>query len=120
MNDQYIALREAYNALDVVNAELRKTIKKLKTKNAALTKQVADAQSQTAALAQERERLRRKLDAAVEDILCDDHCDVCAHKNSGTSCERVEFECGECDDPACICRCCRDENKWQWRGAVEL
>ena len=57
--------------------------------------------------------------AAVEDIMCNDRCDVCLHKDGGTSCERVDLDCAECDDPVCVCRCCRNEDKWEWRGNAE-
>ena len=65
------------------------------------------------------EEAKRKTDMAVADIKCADHCDVCMHKDSGTSCERVDFDCAECDDPVCICRCCRNNDKWEWRGNAE-
>jgi hypothetical protein len=62
---------------------------------------------------------QRRADAAVEDIMCNDRCDACMHKDSGTSCERVDFDCAECDDPVCVCRGCRDEDKWECRGNAE-
>lgn len=62
---------------------------------------------------------QRKTDMAISDTTCADFCDICLHKDSGTSCERVDFDCAECDDPVCVCRCCRNEDKWEWRGNAE-
>lgn len=81
--------------------------------------QYTDLEADYMILKAENERLKARLDMAVSDIMCADHCDVCLHKDSGTSCERVDFDCAKCDYPVCVCRCCRDEDKWEWRGNAE-
>ena len=66
---------------------------------------------------EENERLKAELEAAIKDIMCLDHCDVCVHSREGNcSCEAAGFNCLVCKDENCTCRGCRDENKWQWRG----
>jgi hypothetical protein len=81
--------------------------------------QYTDLEADYMILKAENEQLKARLDMAISDIMCGDYCDVCLHKDSGTSCERVDFDCAECDDPVCVCRCCRDEDKWEWRGNAE-
>lgn len=62
---------------------------------------------------------QRRERAAVEDIFCADRCDVCRHTASGTECEENDFDCLICQSETCICKTCRDEDKWQWRGPQE-
>lgn len=38
---------------------------------------------------------------------------------NGVMANKAISRLAKCDDPACICRCCRDENKWEWRGNAE-
>ena len=65
----------------------------------------------------DNERLKAELEAAIKDIMCLDHCDVCVHsRERNWSCEAADFDCLVCKDENCTCRGCRDENKWQWRG----
>lgn len=70
-----------------------------------------DAWKKQALEAQRRER------AAVEDIMCRDHCDVCVSgKERDGECKAANYDCQTCRSATCRCRECRDENKWQWRG----
>lgn len=44
-------------------------------------------------------------------------CDPCKH-NHGGECENADFDCMTCDCD-CICKSCRDNSNWEWRGAKE-
>ena len=58
--------------------------------------------------------------AAVEDIMCRDHCDVCVSgKEHGGECKKADYNCLSCKSETCMCRDCRDEDHWQWRGPQE-
>jgi hypothetical protein len=63
----------------------------------------------TAALAASQ----RRADAAVADLKHMDNCDICKHGQ--TAPDGCDCECDECTLP-CVCRDCRNEDKWQWRG----
>jgi len=57
------------------------------------------------------------LKRAVEDIKCKDHCDVCKFSREGEEdCTKYDFDCAKCQSRKCVCRTCRNESKWQWRG----
>ena len=57
------------------------------------------------------------LKQAVEDIKCNDHCDVCKFSREGEEdCTKYDFDCAKCQSRKCVCRTCRNESKWQWRG----
>ena len=63
---------------------------------------------------------QRRERAAIEDILCNDHCDACKFQKDGVDeCEKNDFDCENCQSEKCVCRTCRDEDKWQWRGPQE-
>ena len=65
-------------------------------------------------------RMTRRADAAVRDIMCSDHCDVCKHNRGDVAeCDASDFECGDCKSDNCVCRHCQDEDKWEWRGVTE-
>ena len=66
------------------------------------------------ALEVELTRVTAERDAAVADLHHNDACTVCV----GSSVPVIGCDC-ECDTCKLDCRCreCRDENKWQWRGA---
>ncbi|MDD3243544.1 MAG: hypothetical protein PHD32_07480 [Eubacteriales bacterium] len=60
-------------------------------------------------------------DAAVKDIMCKDHCDVCKHsRENNCNCDAADFDCLVCKEESCTCRGCRDENKWEWRGKEHI
>ena len=63
----------------------------------------------------ELEQVKRERDAAVADIMCRDHCDVCKYSKYDGSCDESDFDCETCKN-ACPCATCRNENKWEWRG----
>lgn len=62
-------------------------------------------------------RVTAERDAAVRDIMCRDHCDVCVsgHEHDG-ECAKADYDCMTCKSATCLCRECRNESKWQWRG----
>ena len=63
---------------------------------------------------------QRREQAAVEDIMCRDHCDVCVSgKEHGGECKKADYDCLSCKSETCMCRDCRDEDRWQWRGPQE-
>ncbi len=72
----------------------------------------------------EIDRLRRDLaasqrreKAAVKDIMCCDHCDVCLFgKEHDGECKKADYDCLTCKSATCACRECRNEDHWQWRG----
>jgi hypothetical protein len=66
-------------------------------------------ESLTAQLAESRRREK----AAVADLKHMDNCDICKHGQ--TAPDGCDCECDECTLP-CVCRDCRNEDKWQWRG----
>ena len=61
---------------------------------------------------------QRRADAAVEDIMCRDHCDVCKYSKYDGTCDESDFDCQTCKN-ACPCATCRNEDKWEWRGPQE-
>ena len=61
---------------------------------------------------------KRRERAAVEDIMCRDHCDVCKYSKYDGRCDESDFDCGTCRN-TCPCAMCRDESNWQWRGPQE-
>ena len=74
---------------------------------------IADYLAVKEALAAKEDELKQ----AVEDIKCRDHCDVCKFSNEGSEdCDTYDFDCQKCQSRKCVCRTCRDESKWQWRG----
>lgn len=78
---------------------------------------VSHSPTDLTALLSEVKRLRRERDAAVEDIMCRDHCDVCKYSRDGVEdCDKVDFDCAICQSTKCKCRTCRNEDKWDWRG----
>lgn len=56
---------------------------------------------------------RRRESAAVADLKHMDNCDICKHGQ--TAPDGCDCECDECTLP-CVCRDCRNEDKWEWRG----
>ncbi len=77
---------------------------------------IAGQETLQKALAESQRRER----AAVGDILCSDRCDVCKFQKDGVDeCEKNDFDCENCQSEKCVCRTCRDEDKWQWRGPQE-
>lgn len=42
-----------------------------------------------------------------------DICDICKHKDAESDCC---CDCDDCYSEKCICRDCRDFDKWEWRG----
>lgn len=71
----------------------------------------------------ERDMLARKLkeveaerDAAVAYIKNCDDCEMCKHANSDPNCWDYVFDCEYCTSEICVCRHCRDMDKWEWRG----
>ena len=71
------------------------------------------AEKAEAALKESQERC----DAAIEDIRLDDKCKVCAHGQNDI--EGCDVECLDCKSEICVCRTCRDCDKWQWRGVLK-
>jgi hypothetical protein len=61
--------------------------------------------------------LERELAAAKEDLHHNDACSVCIGAEQGI-CKDCDLECLDCRLD-CRCKDCRDENKWEWRGARE-
>ena len=80
---------------------------------AVLLARIAELEAQLAA-SQHREQ------AAVHDIMCRDHCDVCVSgKERDNECKNADYDCQTCKSETCTCRECRDEDHWQWRGPHE-
>lgn len=52
------------------------------------------------------------LESAIRDIKHGDNCEVCKHNVEQPECDR---ECLDCELD-CMCKDCRDESLWQWRG----
>lgn len=78
-------------------------------------KEMVESMGQTnSALAKKLVAVGAERDAAVADLHHNDACTVCV----GSSVQEVECDC-ECDGSKLDCRCreCRNESKWQWRGA---
>ena len=69
-------------------------------------------ESLTAQLAESRRREK----AAVADLKHMDNCDICKHGQ--TAPDECDCECDGCTLP-CVCRDCRNEDKWEWRGPSE-
>lgn len=61
---------------------------------------------------------RRREQAAIHDIMCRDHCDVCKYSKNDGSCDESDFDCETCKN-TCPCATCRNESNWQWRGPQE-
>ena len=60
---------------------------------------------------------QRRERAAVEDIMCRDHCDVCiSGKEHDGECKTADYNCLICKSTTCMCRECRNEDHWKWRG----
>ena len=63
---------------------------------------------------------QRREKAAVEDIMCRDHCDVCVSgKEHEGECKIADYDCLTCKSETCVCNKCRDEDHWIWRGPQE-
>lgn len=63
---------------------------------------------------------QRREKAAVEDIMCRDHCDVCVSgKEHEGECKIADYDCLTCKSETCMCNKCRDEDHWIWRGPQE-
>ena len=78
---------------------------------------IAHSRADIPFLLAEIERLTKERDAAVKDIMCNDHCDVCVFgKEFNNECHDGNFDCVACKSETCKCRDCRNENKWQCRG----
>ena len=105
---------EEYRIVQEIDQKLTAVIQyvnQLQTNYQQKCQEVAELQSQLA-------EANRRADAAVRDILCKDHCDVCKHSRVGVEdCETYDFDCEICKSTKCACRDCRDEHKWEWRGA---
>lgn len=67
-------------------------------------------------LMEDNERLEREIAAAKEDMHHNDACKVCV--GSQKEVDGCDCECLTCKLD-CRCKDCRDENKWEWRGARE-
>jgi hypothetical protein len=65
----------------------------------------------------ECERLERELAAAKADLHHNDACSVCVGAEQEV-CKDCDCECLTCVLD-CRCKDCRDESKWEWRGARE-
>ena len=77
-----------------------------------------ERQEQTiAALTARAEQAERELAAAKADLHHNDACSVCIGAEQGI-CKDCDLECLDCRLD-CRCEDCRDENKWEWRGARE-
>lgn len=86
-------------SLQADNAELRKANSEYQDAQHPLFMALCDAQ--------------RRADAAVADLKHMDNCDICKHGQ--TAPDGCDCECDECTLP-CVCRDCRNEDKWEWRG----
>lgn len=68
----------------------------------------------------EAERDKQKVyaeEVATDLLRCSDHCDICKHSRDGVEdCPRYDWDCSVCQSNKCVCRTCRDEDKWEWRG----
>lgn len=63
------------------------------------------------------ETLLMERDAAIADIKHRDGCEVCKHvKSNDPFCMVYDCDCEFCTSELCVCRHCRDEDKWEWRG----
>ena len=63
-----------------------------------------------------QDEAERELAAAKEDMHHNDACKVCV--GSQKAVDGCDCECLTCKLD-CRCKDCRDENKWEWRGARE-
>ena len=58
------------------------------------------------------------IEALVDDLYnsdCRESCDFCVHGHEPAPCEGSDFVCDNCECD-CICKDCRDNSKWEWRG----
>jgi hypothetical protein len=57
-------------------------------------------------------------DAAIADMRPKYNCDICKYTREGVEdCVTYDGDCAVCKSKKCVCRNCRNENKWEWRGA---
>lgn len=67
------------------------------------------------------ETTTQERDAAIADLKEADivSCEHCRHqKTCPVPCEEVDIDCSVC--PAdCMCKTCRDNSNWEWRGVKE-
>lgn len=59
------------------------------------------------------------LEAALADLKkADIECDFCVHNGKDAPCEAADCDCSICTED-CVCKTCRDNSNWQWRGNKE-
>lgn len=45
----------------------------------------------------------------------DVECDFCVHNIKDAPCDAADCDCSICTED-CVCKTCRDNSNWQWRG----
>ena len=89
------------NDPEIVCCKAERELEQLRTENASLREPLTESQ--------------RREKAAIHDIMCRDHCDVCKYGKYDGSCDESDFDCETCKN-TCPCATCRNESNWQWRG----
>ena len=62
-------------------------------------------------------KLEQDLGAVLADLKkVDMECDFCGHNQENAPCDAADCDCSICTED-CVCKTCRDNSNWQWRGA---
>ena len=106
LEEQLAAERARYAELQRYNVDCTKQCGALLVEKTDLMDQLSESQ--------------RREQAAIHDIMCRDHCDVCVSgRERDNECKNADYDCLTCKSDTCACRECRDEDHWQWRGPQE-
>ena len=101
----------ARNALALINHQ-KAEIKRLQRLGASVARRMVNASA-------ERNEARNDYVNLIVDIKTNGVrgiCDICKHNGADTDCC---CDCDDCYSEKCVCRDCRDCDKWEWRGRNE-
>ena len=108
-------LNEAADALEALQQEINQQ-EQQPDMEVSLSEQLRQMRIERDMLGRKLKEVEAERDAAVAYIKHGDACESCKFGNSDLNCLDYVFDCDRCTSEICVCRHCRDMDKWEWRG----
>lgn len=117
LHNDVTTLYDSFACVDEIMQLLTSRTTKAESENKQLRAEIDITDAANTALEGALKQAEAERDAAIADMRPKDNCDICKYTREGVEdCVTYDWDCAVCKSTKCVCRVCRNESKWQWRG----